>query len=113
MRINGAQKTRPRRVFFLQRLLLGTSTTRFAAERFSNVSLRRRIVSPLFGRKSGKGSTSKKGRGTACRAPEKPFRYFQEAKIVWIRPIASSAAFSFVQFSVITRDMALPQTFSV
>ena len=39
--------------------------------------------------------------------------YFQFLKIVSIRVTASSTAFSLLQFSVTTREMALPQTFSV
>lgn len=39
--------------------------------------------------------------------------YFQEAKIAWIRFTASSTACWLLTFSVTTREMALPQTFSV
>jgi hypothetical protein len=47
------------------------------------------------------------------RGSRKGAGYFQALKIVWMRFTASSTACSLLHFSVTTREMALPQTFSV
>ena len=101
MRISGEQKARPRMVFPAQ----GSRRERPRGQ------LRVAAVVLFMGLnvlRAGGLSAPRPRRG--CR---RGAAYFQELKIVWIRVTASSTACSLLHFSATTREMALPQTFSV